>query len=290
MVKILTGILSYHVSPRTEKGTKNLVVMSNLKYRDVKIYLEECYGLLPGDFLSLKRSEQATILLNIQFNISVIVYGQKLNSPYPYSTLQPSSFKNTQKRRQGSTCKQTKSLVRRQRELRYIFCSILIEFGDLPISSNTMNIGKGLADGLLGDLPRIEKLEQAGTRNVKTHYHILVLLPYPCKGEFEFEGYVVKIAPLGEKECYKHLPMPEQVESYIHYLKKQIDGRTLPENRKKDLESLALVDWFELMHSQAIGESEKFRSCRTVNLGHEEVRFTGNEWIDSLSLGELIED
>jgi hypothetical protein len=261
--------------------------MSNLKYRDVKVYLEECYGLLPDDFLSLERSVQATILLNIQFNISVMVYGQKLNSPYPYSTLQPSSFKNTQRLRWFSTCKQTGNLLRRQTELGYIFCSVLIEFGDLPISSNTMNIGKWLTDGLLGDLPRIEKLEQAGTRNVKTHYHILVLLPYPCKGEFEFGGYIVKVAPIGEDEKYKHLPMPEQVKSYVHYLKKQVDAKILPENRKKGLKSLALVDWFKLMHSQAIRESKKFRSCRIVNLGHREVKFTANEWIDRLSWESL---
>jgi hypothetical protein len=248
--------------------------MANLKYTDVVRHLKTYHSLTPEDFLKLERDDKARILKTIQRSISGEIHGWNPDNKLPKGIVEPSSFKNTQGRRQRSTKNQSHRIICRQEELQYIPYSFVMELGDLPISSDTMNFAKEKTDKLFGDLPRVEKLEESWTRNTQTHYQGLVLLPFGWKRIIVFDGCVVKFMPLGEKEEYKNLPMQVQVSRYTNYLKKPIDAKAHRWNVHRGLKPLALVNWFELMHSQHTGKTQNFRSFRAVNLGRQKVRFT----------------
>jgi hypothetical protein len=229
---------------------------------------------MPEDFFKLKRGDKANILKTIQRNVSGEIYGWNFDNNFPKALIEPSSFKNAQKKRWASTCNQASNLLRRQKELEYALCEFVIELRKNPISSDTMDLAIELSDEAFGDLPRVESLEEAATRNNQSHLQGLGLFPYEWKNSLiEIRGYTIKIDLLGENPKYRHLPMQMQAERYINYLKKPTSAKVHKKNSKRGLKPYALVDWFKLMHSRYIGETRSFRSFRAVNLGRQKVKF-----------------
>jgi hypothetical protein len=241
----------------------------------VRGYLEFYYKLTPEDLFKLKKSKQAGILENIQRHVSGESYGWKeVNGHYfPYSMLEPSSFKNNQRKSEDSTTRQSSSLIRRKNKLGGHFTLFLAELGNRSVCSETMEIAIRLSDMSFGDLPRVEKLEQGLSKSNTTHLHGILLSSIDWGDQLELKGYVIKFKKLGEDEEYQHLPIEEQVKKFVRYLKKPYDSKVLKRNRKLGLKSYALVQWFKLMYSQAIGTSKSFRTSRTVNLGYQVVKY-----------------
>ncbi len=241
----------------------------------VRGHLEFSYGLTPEDLFKLSKAEQARILKNIQRNVSGDLFGWKeVNGHYfPYSMLEPGSFKNNQKKSEGSTVNQSSNLIKRQKQLKGHFTLFIIELRNRPISSETMGIATRISDIFFGDLPRLEKLEQGLSKNTATHLHGILLSSIDWGDQLELNGYVVKFKKLGEDQEYQHLPTEEQVKKFVRYLKKPYDSKVLKRNRKLGLKPYALVQWFELVHSQATGTSTDFRTSRSVNLGQQQVKY-----------------
>ncbi len=238
-------------------------------------HLEFSYGLTPEDLFKLSKAEQARILKNIQRNISGDLFGWKeVNGHYfPYSVLEPGSFKNNQIKSEDSTTRQSSSLIRRKNKLGGHFTLFIFELRNRPISSETMGIATRMSDMVLGDLPRLEKLEQGLSKNAVTHLQGILLSSIDWGDQLELKGYVIKFKKLGEDEEYQHLPIEEQVKKFVRYLKKPYDSKVLKRNKKLGLKPYALVQWFELTHSQATGTSTDFRTSRTVNLGQQQVKY-----------------
>jgi hypothetical protein len=249
--------------------------LSNLTYAAVTRYLEASYSFTPEDLFKLSRTEKARLLKNIQVNVSADAFGWKevKGKYFPYSMLEPGSFKNTQKKSEGSTRNQASNLLRRRDELGGHFTLFVIELGSRPVSSETMEIATRLSDMLFGDLPRLEKLEQGLSRNTRTHLQGILLSSIDWGEKLELNGYVVKFKELGKTPEYQGLPIEEQVKRFVRYLKKPYDSKVLKKNKKFGLKPLAVVEWFERAHSEATGESSSFRTSRGVNLGQQKVRY-----------------
>jgi hypothetical protein len=248
--------------------------MTNLQYITVRQHLNDCYGLTPEELLRFKRSQIARILKTVQVTASGELYGwyQKDGVYHPKWLLEPSSFKNYQNRREESTLKQASNLIRRSQSGGHFTC-FTIEMGNRPVSSGTMGMATGMSDRFFGDLPRFEKLEQGLTKNDRTHLQGIVLSSIDWGEELELNGHVVKFLKLGKTKEYEHLPVEEQVKRFIRYLKKPVDSKVLHRNKQRGLKPFALLQWFELAHSQSVGASVKFRSSRSVSLGRRQVMY-----------------